>query len=302
MSGETTPLAARLRAVVAVLGKQVKVARQIGVSQAALSNYARGAKHPPPDVLKHLAAKANVRLEWLREGRGPFFEGETVSGGDRDAAALTDGALVDLLHRHLSAHPDFAELVVAELRRAGAGVGHDGGGRPAAPPGDEHRPGMSLRRPQGGAVVPANDYENMLPELRDQFAPIIGSVAAGLAFQWNESDFPPKTAGEYVRVRGEAPGGFAMWVEGESMEPELRNGSIALFGGRIQPDDEETQGKPALVVYEDDSARLRYAVKMISAGKTTVRMSPLNATAFPDMEIPRQHLHALYAVIGPVTS
>lgn len=306
MAKETGNFAARLRAVVAVLGRQVKAARQIGISQAALSNYVRGATTPPRDVLQRLAREANVRLGWLLEGRGPFFEGEEVAAGSLDGANLSSGRLVDLLHEHLKKQPDAAGLVLAELRRAGAGRAQDAAMRAAASqdteaPEDGDPPARRLRHPHGGAVVPAGDYENLLPDLRDQYVPIVGPVAAGLAFQWNEEDFPPETADRYVRVEGEAPGGFAMQVEGRSMEPELPDGSIALFGGRIQLDDEQTHGRPALAVYEDNGAKLRYAVKMISADKTTVRMSPLNAKSYRDLEIPRERLHALYAVIGPIT-
>ncbi len=306
MAEETYNLVARLRAVVAVLGRQVKAARRIGISQAALSNYVRGATVPPRDVLERLAKAANVRLEWLLEGRGPFFEGEEVAAGSLDGADLSSGRLVDLLHEHLKKHPDAAGLVLAELRRAGAGRAQDAAKRAAASqdteaPEDGDPPARRLRHPHGGEVVPASDYENLLPDLKDQYVPILGPVAAGLAFQWNEKGFPPKTADRYVRVKGEAPGGFAMQVDGKSMEPELPNGSIALFGGRIQPDDTEPHSRPALAVYEDDGGKIRYAVRMISVSKDTVRMSPLNAGSYRDLEIPRQQLHALYTVIGPIT-
>jgi transcriptional regulator with XRE-family HTH domain len=304
MIRETRDLTARLRAVVAVLGRQVKAAEQIGISQAALSNYVRGAKNPPQDVLERLAEKANVRLEWLMEGHGPFFEGEQAPPPDLDGATLSPGALVDLLDQHLKAHPDSAGLLVAGLRRAGVKVPNDAERHAVADDPQAHQDGQRprglLRHPHGGTVVPADDYENLVPALKDQYVPLLGPVAAGLAFQWNEEDFPPKTADRYVRVRGEAPGGFAMQVMGHSMEPELSDGAIVLFGGRIQLADTEPHGRPALAIYEDDGGKLRYAVRMTSAAKKTVRMNPLNARSYRDLQIPRHRLHALYAIIGPV--
>jgi len=232
----------------------------------------------------------------------------------RNAAANASNLqLYEVVQRRLQKDPPFRRVLTALLQAAQPsydpspspdqeGLLTSGIGRASQQslPADRqaHR---AVRPVRGALVVPAEDYENMLPYLRDEFVPIIGSVAAGPGFSWNEYDFPPEAADRYVQVKGEAPGGFAMQVEGRSMEPELPDGCIALFGGRIQLDDKEPHGRPALAVYEDNSGKLRYAVKMISADKTTVRMSPLNAKSYRDLEIPRERLHALYAVIGPIT-
>ncbi len=284
--------AARLRAVVALLGKQVDVAPQVGISQAALSNYIRGEKVCPEHVLKRLAAEAGVRTAWIETGQGPVMAGEEAAPGP--GAAVAPGLLIDMLLRQADEDPRFALRACAALNAR-----FPDQGRPPSAPRAAEAPPAARTAPQAKSfTATADNVQAMKADRRREFIPIVGTVAAGTAFQWNEAAFPPRDAAEYLHHEGALPGMFAMRVEGNSMQEDFPHGSIVVFAGEIRP--EEQTSKPALAVYKDADGEKRYALKLVSAHGDTVRMRPTNGAFFDTVEIPRDRLVRLFAVIGSI--
>ena len=304
MSTEPQDFLTRLRMTVAILGKQNEVADRIGVSQARLSNYMRGVNEPPAAVLERLAAESGVALEWLTAGRGEVF-----SRGPAGAAKperLSDGTVIDLVRRRAKEDPELGRIlgqVIAtvlgdEAGPAGAAAGETAGGPPSGRAEPEPHAFDYVRPVEGESLIPASDLDELKADQRERCTPLVGVASAGLAFTWDPADFPPREARQYVRIRGEAPGGFAMVIEGDSMAPELPNRCIALFGARTTAD--ERSGKPALVVYRDDHGRLRYAVKIVSQAGRRLRLRPINERLYAEVQVDAGRVEALYTVIGPV--
>lgn len=87
-------LVTRLREVMEARGwTPYELAHRAGLSDSHVTNWLRrGVKRPDPEAVRKLAAAAGVRVEWLRDGKGP-----------RDLAAFDDARGPE----HMSARENF---------------------------------------------------------------------------------------------------------------------------------------------------------------------------------------------------
>jgi len=118
--------------------------------------------------------------------------------------------------------------------------------------------------------------------------PVINRVAAGVATEFTDLDYPASVADEYITCPDvNDPNAFAARVTGDSMLPDYRDGEIVVFAPnapvrsgmdcfvRLEPDNEVTFKR--VFLDEDD----------------TVRLQPLN-NAYPPRVVPRTQVAGIY--------
>lgn len=103
---------------------------------------------------------------------------------------------------------------------------------PGMPIGEEGEAVEDVSTPAAGALdrnaSPA-DLSRLLPDELMRDVPILNRVAAGAFTDERTRDFSLVHDGGFVRVPVGAAESFALWVEGESMQPRYNNGDLVVF-------------------------------------------------------------------------
>ena len=112
------------------------------------------------------------------------------------------------------------------------------------------------------------DAEQLPPEWRGNYVPLIGRIAAGKGVDTVEAEsYPAGLAAHYVEMADSPRDGFAVSVEGDSMEPDFQHGDLVVSDGH-------TRGRSGRVciVLETTRAgdRLARVKRLVVRGKTAV--------------------------------
>jgi transcriptional regulator with XRE-family HTH domain len=158
-----------------------RFARQLGLSPSTYDYY-EGSRTPPADVLIRIAEVANVDLQWLLTGRQPA---ERLKARDHPVLRRAAALLAD---RPDAAGPldAFIQLLVETHKF------------PAKPQADERvgvetpRPAPSDETPQAGTpqaeTTPASPAPPPAPPGREDWIPVLGRTAAGIARFWGAEE------------------------------------------------------------------------------------------------------------------
>jgi len=124
-----------------------------------------------------------------------------------------------------------------------------------------------------------------------KLVPVINNVAAGYPMDYDDMDYPPGAADDYVRCPDlHDPNAFAVRVVGDSMEPKYNEGDIIIFS-------------PGAEVHTGDDC----FVRMTNPHETTfkqvffetdehIRLQPRNHQ-YPPLILPRQRINGLWPAV-----
>jgi SOS-response transcriptional repressor LexA len=253
---------------------QTDLAKAAHTSTANVSRYLAGSIPIPLELIMAAARLMNLNGHWLLTGEGPMRAGEV------DWSLIPYDVLqTEAARQRLAFEGDVRAFQERMRPLAGRTV--------PLPEFVKKAPG--IRRPARAGLVEADQLPD---DWRGRFVPLLGRIAAG---EWGidtleAEQSPPGWAAWFVPWEDAPPGGFAVQVEGDSMEPQYRHGDVALVDG----------GRPvrqgiSCVVVRKDGDRVPYIKRLRLRGKTA-RLESLNPEHAPIMA-PASDIEA-YAIVG----
>jgi repressor LexA len=128
-----------------------------------------------------------------------------------------------------------------------------------------------------------------------QKVPLINRMAAGVATEFTDLDFPVNVADEYVPAPVDDPRAFAATVEGDSMAPQYQDGDVVVFSPRKDARDGCDCFVRLLPDYESTFKRVHFEAD----GR--VRLEPLNKSHSQRL-VPRDQIAGLYPAVAVIKS
>jgi SOS-response transcriptional repressor LexA len=133
--------------------------------------------------------------------------------------------------------------------------------------------------------------EEVPPDWRGRFVPILGRLAAGEGIDVVEAEqFPPGAADSFVEYRGAPARAFAVRVVGDSMLPGHQSGDLVV----VAPDCPVQMGL-ACVLYETDEGDRVARLKRLRREGRWVYLESTNP-AFPPVRLEARRLVGAFAV------
>jgi len=129
------------------------------------------------------------------------------------------------------------------------------------------------------------DVEDLLPDWRGKYVPIVAGVAAGEGSDTVEAE---QEAMEYVACEGAPDGAFAVEVFGECMMPDYQPGDVVVADPRRLVD-----CGPAVILYRSESGERLAQLRILRRDGGRIR---LESRRRRPIEIPADRLIAAYAV------
>ena len=128
-------------------------------------------------------------------------------------------------------------------------------------------------------------------ETAGRLVPVINKVSAGYPVDFDDKDYPPGAADEYVRcVDLHDPTAFAVTVVGDSMEPKYHEGDVIVFS----PVAEVRNGDDCFVRMTDPHETTFKQVFFAEDG--TVRLQPRNMQ-YPPLILPGERVNGLWRAV-----
>ena len=247
------------------------LSRLTGFNDSSISRYLND-RDPSLEFIMAVATALHLNAHWLLFGAGPKGEGEI------DLEAIPFDQLQEAAHRQRMMLDRNFQEVVERMRALGAKVEGDtitlrgplsilaetGLLRRASDtPSPKYRVAKTVE--PGFKIV---DAEQLPAEWRGNYLPLIGRIAAGKGVDTSEADsYPAGLAAHYVEMADSPRDGFAVSVEGDSMEPDFKHGDLVVSDGATRG----RSGRVCIVLETTRSGdRLARVKRLVVRGKTAV--------------------------------